>query len=93
MKLKTRILTRLDSVLETNELFVLDSYKQADDPNICIPTHIEQELDQARRPQSSVSHVAVFGSSKSPSRLGRAVRVDAGISRKSLVRSRMDFLG
>ena len=51
-KWKTRLLTRLDSVLETNELFVLDSYKQADDPNIRIPTHIEQELDQARRPKS-----------------------------------------
>jgi len=48
-KWKTRLLTRLDSVLETNELFILDSYKEGDDPNIRIPTHIEQELDQARR--------------------------------------------
>jgi len=39
---------RLDSVLETNELFILDSYKESDDPNIRIPAHIEQELEQAR---------------------------------------------
>jgi DNA-binding Lrp family transcriptional regulator len=47
-KWKTRLLTRLDSVLETNELFVLDSYKEEDDTNIRIPAHIEQEIDQAR---------------------------------------------
>ena len=46
---KTRLLTRLDSILETNELFILDSYKQPDDPNIKIPKHIEQELDQSSR--------------------------------------------
>lgn len=51
-KWKTRLLTRLDSVLETNELFVLDSYKEEDDPNIRIPAHIEQEIDQARRSKS-----------------------------------------
>ena len=45
-KWKTRLLTRLDSVLETNELFILDSYKEADDTNIRIPAHIEQELEQ-----------------------------------------------
>jgi DNA-binding Lrp family transcriptional regulator len=45
-KWKTRLLTRLDSVLETNELFVLDSYKEADDTNIRIPAHIEEELEQ-----------------------------------------------
>ena len=51
-KWKTRLLTRLDSVLETNELFILDSYKEGDDPNIRIPAHIEQELDQTRRSKS-----------------------------------------
>jgi DNA-binding Lrp family transcriptional regulator len=45
-KWKTRLLTRLDTVLETNELFILDSYKEADDPKIRIPVHIEQELEQ-----------------------------------------------
>ena len=48
-KWKTRLLTRLDSVLETNELFVLDSYKESDDPTIRIPAHIEQELEQTPR--------------------------------------------
>ena len=43
-KWKTRLLMKLDSVLETNELFILDSYKEPDDPKIRIPTHIEQEL-------------------------------------------------
>ena len=42
---------RLDSVLEMNELFVLDSYKESDDPNIRIPAHIEQEIE-ARRSKS-----------------------------------------
>ena len=51
-KWKTRLLTKLDSVLETNELFILDSYKESDDPSIRIPAHIEQELDQAHRPKS-----------------------------------------
>ena len=51
-KWKTRLLTRLDSVLETNELFILDSYKESDDPNIRIPAHIEQEIEQARRVKS-----------------------------------------
>ena len=51
-KWKTRLLTRLDSVLETNELFILDSYKEGDDPSIRIPTHIQQELDEARRPRT-----------------------------------------
>jgi DNA-binding Lrp family transcriptional regulator len=43
-KWKTHLLTKLDSVLETNELFILDSYKEEDDQNIRIPKHIEQEL-------------------------------------------------
>jgi DNA-binding Lrp family transcriptional regulator len=43
-KWKTRLLMKLDSVLETNELFILDSYKEEDNPNIRIPAHIEQEL-------------------------------------------------
>ena len=47
-KWKTRLLTRLDSILETNELFILDSYKESDDPSIRIPAHIEHELDQTR---------------------------------------------
>ena len=47
-KWKTRLLTRLDSVLETNELFILDSYKEPDNPTIQIPTHIEQELQRDR---------------------------------------------
>jgi len=51
-KWKTRLLTRLDSVLETNELFILDSYKEGDDPQIRIPPHIEQEIDQARHSKS-----------------------------------------
>jgi len=51
-KWKTRLLTRLDSVLEMNELFVLDSYKEGDDPRIRIPAHIEAEVEQARRSKS-----------------------------------------
>ena len=51
-KWKTRLLTRLDSVLETNELFILDSYKEPDDPNIRIPTHIQQELEETRHSKS-----------------------------------------
>ena len=51
-KWKTRLLTRLDSVLETNELFILDSYKESDDPNIRIPAHIEAEIEQSRRSKS-----------------------------------------
>lgn len=42
----TRLLTSFDSVLETNELFILDSYKEAIDANIRIPAHIEQELQE-----------------------------------------------
>ena len=45
-KWKTRLLTRLDSILETNELFILDSYKEGDDPTIQIPSHIEEEIRQ-----------------------------------------------
>ena len=48
-KWKSRLLTRLDSILETNELFILDSYKEGDNPTIQIPSHIEQELSQAKR--------------------------------------------
>ena len=51
-KWKTRLLTGVDSVLEMNELFVLDSYKEENDPKIRIPAHIETELDQARRSKS-----------------------------------------
>ena len=51
-KWKTRLLTGLDSVLETNELFILDSYKESDDPDIRIPAHIEQELEQTRLSKS-----------------------------------------
>jgi DNA-binding Lrp family transcriptional regulator len=51
-KWKTRLLIRLDSVLETNELFILDSYKEEDDSKIRIPAHIEQEIEQARRAKS-----------------------------------------
>jgi DNA-binding Lrp family transcriptional regulator len=54
-KWKTRLLTRLDTVLETNELFILDAYKEADDPKIRIPPHIEQELEQPRRPRGQES--------------------------------------
>jgi DNA-binding Lrp family transcriptional regulator len=50
-KWKTRLLIRLNTVLETNELFILDSYMEGDDPNIRIPAHIEQELEQARSPK------------------------------------------
>jgi DNA-binding Lrp family transcriptional regulator len=51
-KWKSRLLTRLDSILETNELFILDSYKQEDDPNIRIPAHIEQELEEKGQRES-----------------------------------------
>jgi hypothetical protein len=51
-KWKTRLVTRLDSVLETNELFILDTYKEPDDLNIRIPTHIEQELEEVHRSKS-----------------------------------------
>jgi len=44
-KWKTRLLMRLDSVLEMNKLFVLDSYKEGDDPRIRIPAHIEAEVE------------------------------------------------
>lgn len=43
-KWKTHLLTKLGSILETNELFILDSYKEEDDPKIRIPKHIEHEL-------------------------------------------------
>jgi DNA-binding Lrp family transcriptional regulator len=48
-KWKSRLLTRLDSILETNELFILDSYKEQDNPAIQIPSHLEQELSQTKR--------------------------------------------
>ena len=51
-KWKTRLLTRLDTILETNELFILDDYKEEDDPKIRIPAHIEAEIDQGRRSRS-----------------------------------------
>jgi len=49
---KTRLLTRIDGVLETNELFILDSYKESDDPQIRIPAHIEEEIEQSRHSKS-----------------------------------------
>jgi len=42
-KWKTHLLTRLDSVLETNELFILDSWKEPDDAAISIPGHIQDD--------------------------------------------------
>lgn len=51
-KWKTHLLTRLDSVLETNELFILDSWKEPDDPTITIPGHIQDD-DNVPKPAVS----------------------------------------
>jgi len=42
-KWKSHLLTRLDSILETNELFVLDSWKEPEEPTISIPRHIQDD--------------------------------------------------
>ena len=42
-KWRTHLLTRLDSILETNELFILDSWKMPDDATISIPRHIQED--------------------------------------------------
>lgn len=43
---KTRLLMRLDGVLEMQELFLLDAYKRDGDAKIKIPAHIVQEIDE-----------------------------------------------
>ena len=53
-KWKTHLLTRLDSVLETNELFILDSWKEAGDPTITIPRHIQDDDSYASANVSNV---------------------------------------
>jgi DNA-binding Lrp family transcriptional regulator len=46
---KTRLLMRLDGVLEMQELFILDAYKREGDGEIKIPDHIVQEIDGLTR--------------------------------------------
>ena len=46
---KTRLLMRLDGVLEMQELFLLDAYKREGDDKIKIPTHIVLEIDELTR--------------------------------------------
>ncbi len=46
---KTRLLMRLDSVLEMQELFLLDAYKWERDGEVKIPAHIMQEIDELTR--------------------------------------------
>jgi DNA-binding Lrp family transcriptional regulator len=46
---KTRLLMRLDSVLEMQELFLLDAYKWERDGEVKIPAHIKQEIDELGR--------------------------------------------
>jgi DNA-binding Lrp family transcriptional regulator len=46
---KTRLLMRLDGVLEMQELFLLDAYKREGDGQIKIPAHIMQEIDELTR--------------------------------------------
>lgn len=41
---KTRLLMRLDGVLEMQELFLLDAYKREGDGEVKIPAHIVQEI-------------------------------------------------
>ena len=55
-KWKTHLLTRLDSILETNELFILDSWKMPDDAAISIPSHIQEDDSYASKevPKSKV---------------------------------------
>jgi DNA-binding Lrp family transcriptional regulator len=43
---KTRLLMRLDGVLEMQELFLLDAYKREGDGEIKIPAHIVNEIDE-----------------------------------------------
>jgi hypothetical protein len=40
---------RLDSVLEMQELFLLDAYKWERDGEVKIPAHIMQEIDELTR--------------------------------------------
>ena len=53
-KWKTHLLTRLDSILETNELFILDSWKEAGDSTISIPRHIQDDDSYASANVSKV---------------------------------------
>ena len=46
---KTRLLMRLDGVLEMQELFLLDAYKREGDGEVRIPAHIRQEIDELSR--------------------------------------------
>ncbi len=46
---KTRLLMRLDGVLEMQELFLLDAYKKEGDGEVKIPAHIVQEIDELTR--------------------------------------------
>ena len=43
---KTRLLMRLEDVLEMQELFLSDAYKREGDGEIKIPAHILQEIDE-----------------------------------------------
>jgi hypothetical protein len=46
---KTRLLMRVDGVLEMQELFLLDAYKREGDAEIKIPAHIVQEIGELTR--------------------------------------------
>jgi DNA-binding Lrp family transcriptional regulator len=46
---KTRLLMRLEGVLEMQELFLLDAYKREGDGEIKIPAHIVQEIGELTR--------------------------------------------
>jgi DNA-binding Lrp family transcriptional regulator len=50
---KTRLLMRLDGVLEMQELFLLDAYKREGDGEIKIPAHITQEIDEIAHKERS----------------------------------------
>ena len=41
---KTRLLMRLDGVLEMQEMFILDAYKREQDNEVRVPEHIKQEI-------------------------------------------------
>jgi DNA-binding Lrp family transcriptional regulator len=43
---KTRLLMRLNDVLEMQELFILDSYKREPDNEVQVPEHIKQEITE-----------------------------------------------
>jgi DNA-binding Lrp family transcriptional regulator len=45
---KTRLLMRLDGVLEMQELFLLDAYKREGDAEVKIPAHIVQEINELK---------------------------------------------